>query len=813
MNPNSADSSSQISVLIVEDTHSLLKLYSHILEQAGYVVFGAENGQKGLDLIESAKPDIVLLDRVLPDMDGSNICSTIKTNPDTAAMYVIMLSALRITEDDRVSGLEAGADDYIVKPIGRRELLARVNVATRLRRTQKALQDSEAMFRTLAENSPDIISRIGRDLKFLYINNVVEQLTGVPATEYLGTKIDVDAPRRDDIGPWLKAIKQVFETGEASRTEFTLPSVKGDRVMDARLVPETDVDGTIRSILSVSRDFTEHSEAEQQIARLATVIEQETEAVAISDPRGIIAYVNAAFEDMLGTSAETIVGKSIFEMHEIYSGDFCASVQEAIVAKEAWSGIGHCTRSQGVRCEIDASVFPIYNREGSIIDFAIIQRDVTESRRTERQREALLTIATALRNANKRDEMVDIVLDKLMSVLTVSSAMIIMPNANDETSVVEDARGVSESYIGRSFPTQTTLPSGNSFSDNSTSGSVLVDNNALGNKQHPIHTAMDHPLSVAAVPLIAQPHTIGTMWIGCDDPIEEETVDFLQAIANMAATAIHSADLYDEIQRYAAGLEQMVADRTQELASANEQLLELDRLKSKFVSNVSHELRTPISNLKLYLALLQRGKPERRAQYESMLRVSVDRLGQLVEDILNLSRIEISHQKVPTLEPTDLNGVISQVVSLHQPQADAAGIKLVFKPDPSLPLIGGDYNQLSQLVTNLVANALNYTPDGQILVSTSLLSDEHAISMVVEDTGIGILADDLPHLFDRFYRGNHRQENDIPGTGLGLAIVREIVDIHDGSITVSSEVDKGTRFDVRFPVEEVEDQLSISWLH
>src|SRR5436190_21794877 len=102
--------------------------------------------------------------------------------------------------------------------------------------------------------------------------------------------------------------------------------------------------------------------------------------------------------------------------------------------------------------------------------------------------------------------------------------------------------------------------------------------------------------------------------------------------------------------------------------------MDVYRLKSKFVSNVSHELRTPISNLKLYMSLLQRGKQEKRAHYEVMLQSSVERLGQLVEDILNLSRVEIAHYQPRELEPTDLNAIIGQIVATHKAQAERAGL-------------------------------------------------------------------------------------------------------------------------------------------
>jgi signal transduction histidine kinase len=302
--------------------------------------------------------------------------------------------------------------------------------------------------------------------------------------------------------------------------------------------------------------------------------------------------------------------------------------------------------------------------------------------------------------------------------------------------------------------------------------------------------------------MVLPQRSIGVIWIASENVISNHAVRLLEAIADMAANTLHRVAIFDELEQYAADLEMRVSSRTRELAEANQQLRELDRLKSKFVSNVSHELRTPISNLKLYMSLLQRGKQEKRAHYEMMLQSSVERLGQLVEDILNLSRVEIAHYQPRELEPTDFNAIISQIVATHQSQAETAGLRLQFQPQPDLPLIPGDYNQLSQLVTNLLLNSLHYTRQGSINLSTASPNGQEDVVLAVEDTGIGILPEDLPHVFDRFYRGNHRQPNEIPGTGLGLAIVKEIVEIHQGHISVESQVDVGTRVTVSLPVNQ-----------
>jgi len=151
--------------------------------------------------------------------------------------------------------------------------------------------------------------------------------------------------------------------------------------------------------------------------------------------------------------------------------------------------------------------------------------------------------------------------------------------------------------------------------------------------------------------------------------------------------------------------------------------------------------------------------------------------------------------------PVDLNNVVEQVVTAHQPRAELARLELVFEPGPALPPVRAERNQLSQVVTNLVGNAINYTDNGRVQVVTYLAPDRRQACLEVKDTGMGIEPEDMPHLYERFYRGQRIGSSNIPGTGLGLAIVKEIVNLHGGRIEVESRMDEGTSFRVWLPIE------------
>lgn len=233
---------------------------------------------------------------------------------------------------------------------------------------------------------------------------------------------------------------------------------------------------------------------------------------------------------------------------------------------------------------------------------------------------------------------------------------------------------------------------------------------------------------------------------------------------------------------------------------------EFDRLKDMFVADVSHELRTPTTNINLYLELLEFAPREKWGEYLSILREQGLLLRGLVEDILDLSRLAIVKEKKAEFNSVNLNLLADQVVTANRPLAESFNLTLNIEPDGHLPLVWGDQNQLSRVITNLISNAIRYTPQGSIWVRTYQKNSHVCID--VEDTGIGIDPEDMPHLFERFYRGKQVRQSKIHGTGLGLAIVKEILEMHNGEISVDSEVGKRTIFTVEFPICENESLLA-----
>jgi signal transduction histidine kinase len=230
-------------------------------------------------------------------------------------------------------------------------------------------------------------------------------------------------------------------------------------------------------------------------------------------------------------------------------------------------------------------------------------------------------------------------------------------------------------------------------------------------------------------------------------------------------------------------------------------LQELDKLRSRFVSNVSHELRTPLAVIKLYATLTRKGRPEKQDFYLQTIELETHRLETMVENILDLTRMDRQELRVnPELLAAD--EIIEQVMQVYEETALRRGVELRNHVRGELPLLWADRNHLIQLLTNLVDNALKYTlRGGQVWVAAHVrdTSGQPYLEIAVGDTGPGIPEEEQDKVFERFYRGSSNSPGST-GTGLGLAIVRELMAQHGGEVTLQSEVGKGSVFALHFPL-------------
>ncbi len=288
---------------------------------------------------------------------------------------------------------------------------------------------------------------------------------------------------------------------------------------------------------------------------------------------------------------------------------------------------------------------------------------------------------------------------------------------------------------------------------------------------------------------VVRHHQLIDLWQRCQDERREVTAAveigrelFLQAIVTP----------FDE--RSAQGYLVILQDLTT--------VRHLQMVRRDFVSNVSHELRTPLASLRVIIETLQDGAaddPATAVRFLDRAADEVDVLTQMVEELLELSRIE-SGQVPLRLQNTAVADLLFKPLDRLKPQAERASIELILDLPAALPKVLADPDRVHQIVTNLLHNAIKFTPEGgKITLQAYPEKGEDAVVIAVHDTGVGIPKEDLGRIFERFYKSDRARTRSLGGTGLGLAISRHMVQLHNGRIWVTSKENKGSSFFFTLP--------------
>lgn len=305
------------------------------------------------------------------------------------------------------------------------------------------------------------------------------------------------------------------------------------------------------------------------------------------------------------------------------------------------------------------------------------------------------------------------------------------------------------------------------------------------------------------------PIALGQNFFGCieifkETPFSSEDAKCFQTLAQQVSLPLKSATLYQEIKE------------------TNQKLEKLERLKSEFISIVSHELRTPLTSIKNSLDILHSGRcgdvPQAADKFLTMAQRNVQRLSGIINDLLDLSKIEAGKMDFH-FSQTDIHAVIDYVKSTFLNVAKEKGLNLTSDEAPELPQITADSQRLEQVLTNLVSNAIKFTPAGKnITIKSELVNAEsidkdncfrevlnklngNYIMVSVVDEGIGIAEENLVRAFDKFAQIENSLSRKVGGTGLGLPIAKQLIETHKGAIWCESKPDKGSAFKFVLPVE------------
>ena len=532
-------------------------------------------------------------------------------------------------------------------------------------------------------------------------------------------------------------------------------------------------------------------------ALLSAIIRSSDDAIVSKDLNSIVTSWNPAAERMFGYTAAEMIGRSI---RTIIPDDRQYEEDEVLARIRAGEAVDHFEtirrRKDGSFVNISLSISPVRDEAGTIVGASKIARDITELIRARdleernRRQAAFLsrltaTFATSLEPRQILASLAELSVPYFADWCAVD---VVQEGGRIERIAQAHVDPAKEDVVARlrQGHENPRTPMSPTYVIRSNEPSIVLDVtdaalvSAAGGDDEALRILRSLGLlSYLCLPLTVQGRTMGAITMARSDSgrrFDEEDVRIAEDAASRAALAVDNARAYEGLQ------------------AANQ-------LKDEFLATLSHELRTPLNAILGYSRMLRSGilKEDRREQALETLERNASSLTQMVEDVLDVSRIAAGKIRLH-VQAVDLATVLRDALATVTPAADAKGVRLEPIFEAHIGPVSGDPDRLQQVIWNLLSNAVKFTPRGGRVQMRLQRVNSH-VEVTVSDTGSGIREDFLPHLFERFRQGDSTTTRMHGGLGLGLAIAQRIVELHGGRIEAFSPGEgKGATFRVQLPI-------------
>jgi len=614
----------------------------------------------------------------------------------------------------------------------------------------------EAALRVIVESSHDAIATKTLDGMVTSWNYSAERMFGYRADEVIGRSITILFPP-DRLHEEAEFQRRIHAGQRVEHFETVRLRKNGVPItVDITLSPIRDATGRIVGISKVARDIAVQKEAETRLRSqeklLRITLASVGDAVIATDEHGRVTFMNGAAEVITGWRMDDAVGRlldHVFVIVNEYTGRDVESPVTRALRDGTIVGLANHTvviARDGTRRPVDDSAAPIQDEAGRVFGAVLVFRDITERRRTEQDRQRLAAIVES-----SDDAIVSKTLDGLITSWNHGAEQMFGYRASE--------------VIGR--PITILFPR-----DRLDEEDKLLARIARGER-------VDH---------------FETLRIRKDGVAIHVSVS-LSPIRNEAGEVTGVSKIARD-----------VTERVQLLAresAARREAEEANRVKDQFLATLSHELRTPLTSIFGWTRMLRSGEldADTTARALDVMERNCRAQMDLITDLLDVSRIIVGQMTLKTTLMS-LDRVVRAAVETIRPAALTKSITLDFSSEPGPPVLG-DPDRLQQVAWNLLSNAVKFTPSGG-RVTVSVAATGTTVSLVISDTGIGIDADLLPLIFDRFRQADSSTTRTHGGLGLGLAIVRHLVELHGGEVhAASGGVGQGATFTVTLPAASV----------
>jgi len=660
------------------------------------------------------------------------------------------------------------------------------------KQAENALRESEARFRTMADNISQFAWMADANGWIFWYNQRWFEYTGTTLENMQGWGWQ-QVHHPDHVDRVVKHFCHSLETGEQWEDTFPLQGQDGTyRWFLSRALPIKDEAGQILRWFGTNTDITDHKQTEEALreseARFRLMIESAKDyAIFTLDLNGMIASWNSGAERLLGYPEAEAIGchsRLIFTPEDNEQGRPDWEMQTALTQGRAENERWH-VRKDGSRFWGSGLMMPLLDEAGNSQGFVKILQDKTAQRQAGERLQLLYETTRDLLSTEQPLALMHTLFTKLSAELELhcyynfmveeknSRPMLHLRNydgISEETAQAIEWIEFGEYLCGLVGQTQQQLVFNHTQLSNHPNAQAAC---AMGIKAY------------AGQPLIAQGRLLGTLSFASltRTHFTPAEIELLQSTCDQVAIALERANLTTSLQQQA------------------EQLKQANRIKDEFLAVLSHELRSPLNPILGWSKLLQTGKLDKTktAQALATIERNAKLQSQLIEDLLDVSRI-LQGKLSLNVSPVDLVFTIQAAMETVRLASEAKSIQIQTTIEPDVGQVSGDSSRLQQVIWNLLSNAVKFTPPGG-RVDVRLERHDNQAQMIVSDTGKGISPEFLPYVFDYFRQEDGATTRKFGGLGLGLAIVRQIVELHGGRVFVESPGEgEGTTFTVRLPL-------------